>query len=84
MASIGAIAGIRDDATKRLLAAAAVIAEQTGVDVPVFESFRQPDYHQAMQLKVLADWAERLAAVEPDATEETPAEKKSTATKAKK
>lgn len=73
MASIGAIAGIRDEAVKRLLAAAARIGEETGIPAPVFESFRQPDYQQAMQLKTLADWTESVAewlapppAVEPE------------------
>lgn len=70
MASISAIAGIRADSMKRLLVAAARIAESTTVDAPAFETFRQPDYEQAMQLQALAVWAEAVAeSLNPSASE---------------
>lgn len=62
MATIGAIAAMRDSALKRLAAAIEHISEAANLEPAKLPTFnRDPDYLHADQLRVLADWAERVA-----------------------
>lgn len=55
MATVGAIAAMRDDATKSLKASAETLAGLLGVPVPQLpEHYRDRDYLHADQLRVLA------------------------------
>lgn len=62
MATVVAIAQMRDDALRRLNDATRAVSERLNIapaDLPEFN--RDPDYLHAAQLTALADWAERLA-----------------------
>ncbi len=76
MASQTAIAMMRDSAVASIKENAAAVSKALGVDPPVLDFFfRDKDYQQAQELKVIGEWLNTVSEkVAPKATKKVKAE----------
>lgn len=70
MASVGWIAGTRDDAQKKLRAILPKLAEHYNIDPVTLPEDRDRDYEQAVQLAAIAEFLGKLLPPEPATVEE--------------